>query len=122
MSAEHHSSLLDAVKGQPRQVWITAFAAVIAFMGIGLVDPILLSIAKGLDATPSQVTLLFSSYLGVQVVAMLVTGAASARFGAKRTVLAGLTLIVAATALCAAGGSIEQCGGVRAGGGRGHPV
>jgi len=72
MSAEHHSSLLDAVKGQPKQVWITAFAAVIAFMGIGLVDPILLSIAKGLDATPSQVTLLFSSYLGVQVVAMLV--------------------------------------------------
>lgn len=102
MSAEHHSSLLDAVKGQPKQVWITAFAAVIAFMGIGLVDPILLSIAKGLDATPSQVTLLFSSYLGVQVIAMLVTGAASAKFGPKRTVLVGLTLIVAATALCAA--------------------
>lgn len=33
--------LLDALKGQPRTVWITAFAAVIAFMGIGLVDPIL---------------------------------------------------------------------------------
>src|SRR3954463_4638218 len=114
MSAEHPSSLLDAVKGQPKQVWITAFAAVIAFMGIGLVDPILLSIAKGLDATPSQVTLLFSSYLGVQVVAMLVTGAASARFGAKRTVLVGLTLIVAATALCAAAGSIEQLVGLRA--------
>ncbi|GAA3534251.1 MFS transporter [Amycolatopsis ultiminotia] len=114
MSAEHHSSLLDAVKGQPKQVWITAFAAVIAFMGIGLVDPILLSIAKGLDATPSQVTLLFTSYLGVQVIAMLFTGAMSARFGAKRTVLVGLTLIVAATALCAAAGSIEQLVGLRA--------
>jgi ACDE family multidrug resistance protein len=114
MSAEHHSSLLDAVKGQPKQVWITAFAAVIAFMGIGLVDPILLSIAKGLDATPSQVTLLFSSYLGVQVIAMLVTGAASAKFGPKRTVLVGLTLIVVATALCAAAGSIEQLVGLRA--------
>ena len=90
MSAEHHSSLLDAVKGQPKQVWITAFAAVIAFMGIGLVDPILLSIAKGLDATPSQVTLLFSSYLGVQVIAMLVTGAASARFGP----LPGVTMML----------------------------
>ncbi|WP_328605429.1 MFS transporter [Amycolatopsis sp. NBC_00345] len=114
MSAEHHSSLLDAVKGQPKQVWITAFAAVIAFMGIGLVDPILLSIAKGLDATPSQVTLLFTSYLGVQVIAMLFTGSMSARFGAKRTVLVGLTLIVAATALCAAAGSIEQLVGLRA--------
>ncbi|MEV6895783.1 MFS transporter [Amycolatopsis sp. NPDC051372] len=114
MSAEHHSSLLDAIKGQPKQVWITAFAAVIAFMGIGLVDPILLSIAKGLNASPSQVTLLFTSYLGVQVIAMLFTGSMSARFGAKRTVLVGLTLIVAATALCAAAGSIEQLVGLRA--------
>ncbi|RSN37953.1 MFS transporter [Amycolatopsis sp. WAC 01416] len=114
MSAEHHSSLLDAVKGQPKQVWITAFAAVIAFMGIGLVDPILLSIAEGLKATPSEVTLLFSSYLGVQAVAMLVTGAMSARFGAKRTVIVGLTLVVVATALCAASGSIEQLIGLRA--------
>ncbi|OZM72736.1 MFS transporter [Amycolatopsis antarctica] len=112
--AGEHSSLLDAIKGQPKQVWITAFAAVIAFMGIGLVDPILLSIAEGLNATPSEVTLLFSSYLGVQVLAMLFTGAASAKFGAKRTVITGLTLIVVATALCAAAGSIEQLVGLRA--------
>ncbi|MGC7093320.1 MFS transporter [Amycolatopsis lurida] len=114
MSAGNHGSLLAAIKGQPKQVWITAFAAVIAFMGIGLVDPILLSIAEGLHASPSEVTLLFSSYLGVQVVAMLFTGAMSARFGAKRTVLTGLTLIVVATALCAAAGSIEQLVGLRA--------
>ncbi|GAA1196568.1 MFS transporter [Prauserella alba] len=112
MSEQH--SLLSAVKGQPKQVWITAFAAVIAFMGIGLVDPILLSIAEGLDATPQQTTLLFSSYLAIQVVAMLFTSAASARFGAKRTVVVGLTLIVLATALCAAAGSIEQLIGLRA--------
>ncbi|MFC4005313.1 MFS transporter [Prauserella oleivorans] len=113
MSADNHS-LLSAVKGQPKQVWITAFAAVIAFMGIGLVDPILLSIAEGLDATPQQTTLLFSSYLAIQVLAMLVTSSASAKFGAKRTVLIGLTLIVVATALCAAAGSIEQLIGLRA--------
>lgn len=111
--SEHHS-LLSAVKGQPKQVWITAFAAVIAFMGIGLVDPILLSIAEGLDATPQQTTLLFSSYLAIQVVAMLVTSSASAKFGAKRTVVVGLTLIVVATALCAVAGSIEQLIALRA--------
>ncbi|XVS64416.1 MFS transporter [Actinosynnema sp. CA-299493] len=99
---------------QSRQVWVTAFAAVIAFMGIGLVDPILLSIAEGLHATPSQVTLLFSSYLGVQVVAMLFTGVASARFGAKRTLVGGLALIVVATALCALAGGIGQLVGLRA--------
>ncbi|QFU94688.1 hypothetical protein [Amycolatopsis sp. YIM 10] len=40
MSAGNHGSLLAAIKGQPKQVWITAFAAVIAFMGIGLVEPV----------------------------------------------------------------------------------
>ncbi|WP_433266744.1 MFS transporter [Actinosynnema sp. CS-041913] len=99
---------------QPRQVWVTAFAAVIAFMGIGLVDPILLSIAEGLHATPSQVTLLFSSYLGVQVVAMLFTGAAGAKYGAKRTLVAGLALIVVATALCSLASDITQLVGLRA--------
>jgi ACDE family multidrug resistance protein len=113
MSSHEHASLIGAVKGQPRQVWITAFAAVIAFMGIGLVDPILLSIAEGLHASPSQVTLLFTSYLGVQVVAMLLTGACSARFGAKRTVITGLVLIVIATAACAMAGSIGMLIGLR---------
>src|SRR3954469_23544594 len=108
MSAEHHSSLLDAVKGQPKQVWITAFAAVIAFMGIGLVDPILLSIAKGLNATPSQVTLLFASYLVVQVLAMLFTGVLAAKYGGKRTMVAGLALIVVFAGMCALAGSIGQ--------------
>ena len=37
---------------QPKSVWATAGASVVAFMGIGLVDPILPSIARGLDATP----------------------------------------------------------------------
>jgi MFS transporter, ACDE family, multidrug resistance protein len=113
-ATEHgHPSLLNAISGQPKQVWITAFAAVIAFMGIGLVDPILLSIAKGLNATPSQVTLLFSSYLGVQVVAMLVTGACTARFGAKRTVVTGLVLIVLATVACSMANSIGMLVGLR---------
>lgn len=106
--------LLDVFKNQPKAVWITAFAAVIAFMGIGLVDPILLSIAEALDAGPEQVTLLFSSYLGVQVVAMLITGAFSARFGAKRTVVTGLALIVVATVLCALAGSITELVALRA--------
>ncbi|MFC7342632.1 MFS transporter [Saccharopolyspora griseoalba] len=114
MSTGHDVRLADVFKGQPKAVWITAFAAVIAFMGIGLVDPILLSIAEALHAGPSQVTLLFSSYLGVQVVAMLITGAFSARFGAKRTVMTGLVLIVVATVACALAGSIGQLVALRA--------
>ena len=58
-----------------------AFACVIAFMGIGLVDPILKPIADQLDATPSQVSLLFTSYMAVMGVAMLLTGVISSRWG-----------------------------------------
>ena len=50
---------------QPKPVWAVAFACVIAFMGIGLVDPILKPIADELGASPSQVSLLFTSYMVV---------------------------------------------------------
>ena len=40
---------------QPRAVWAVAFACVISFMGIGLVDPILPALSTQLHATPSQV-------------------------------------------------------------------
>jgi ACDE family multidrug resistance protein len=53
-------STLEAEKAsflkQPKAVWATALAAVFAFMGIGLVDPILPAIAKNLDASPSEVS------------------------------------------------------------------
>ena len=64
---------------QPRAVWAVAFACVIAFMGIGLVDPILKPIAEQLHASPSQVSLLFTSYMAVIGVAMPSPRAASNR-------------------------------------------
>ena len=91
-------SFTDAFR-QPKAVWAVAFACVISFMGIGLVDPILPSLSSQLDASPSQVTLLFTSYLVVTAVAMLVTGWVSSRIGAKRTLIAGLVLIVVFAAL-----------------------
>ena len=79
---------------QPKTVWTVAFACVIAFMGIGLVDPILKPIADKLGASPSQVSLLFTSYMVVMGLAMLVTGWISSRIGAKWTLLSGLAIIV----------------------------
>ncbi|NED69130.1 MFS transporter, partial [Streptomyces sp. SID10244] len=108
-SAEHHkTSLLETFRQQPRAVWVTAFAAVIAFMGIGLVDPILNTIREELNAPPSKLTLLFAVYLGVQVVAMLITGWAAYRFGPKRTLTVGLTLIVVAAGVSTFAGNIDQ--------------
>jgi MFS family permease len=84
---------------QPRAVWAVAFACVISFMGLGLVDPILTSIAKDLHATSGDVSLLFTSYLVVTAVAMLITGWVSSRIGVKWTLISGLALIVVFSAL-----------------------
>ena len=98
---------------QPRAVWAVAFASVIAFMGIGLVDPILKPIADQLSATPSQVSLLFTSYMAVMGVAMLITGAVSSRIGAKKTLLIGLVIIIGA-ALAGSSGTVMEIVGWRA--------
>lgn len=99
---------------QPRSVWAVAFACVIAFMGIGLVDPILKPIADQLHASPSQVSLLFTSYMAVIGVAMLITGWVSSRIGAKRTLLLGLLVIVAGSALAGMQDSVAGIVGFRA--------
>src|SRR5271163_4300934 len=58
---------------QPRAVWAVAFAAVVSFMGLGLVDPILPAIAKNLHASPSQVEFLFTGYFAFTGISMLVS-------------------------------------------------
>ncbi|MER5318341.1 MFS transporter [Streptosporangium roseum] len=118
MSAQSGGSILR----QPMSVWATAFAAVVAFMGIGLVDPILPSIAQGLHAGPSQVSLLFTSYFLVTAVAMLVTGWVSSRIGGKRTLLLGLALVVVFAALAGTSGSVGELIGFRAGWGLGNAL
>jgi MFS transporter, ACDE family, multidrug resistance protein len=107
---------------QPKAVWAVAFACVISFMGIGLVDPILPALAESLHASPSQVSLLFSSYLIVTAVAMLVVGCFSSRFGAKRTLVIGLAVIVVFAALAGSSGSINGIVGFRAGWGLGNAL
>lgn len=107
---------------QPRTVWAVAFACVIAFMGIGLVDPILPAIASDLDATPTETELLFTSYLLVTGIAMLFTSWVSSRIGARKTLLAGLALIVLFALLAALSGSVEAVIGFRAGWGLGNAL
>jgi MFS transporter, ACDE family, multidrug resistance protein len=109
---------------QPKGVYAVAFAfaCVVSFMGIGLVDPILPALSERLHASPSSVELLFTSYLVVTAVAMLVTGWVSSRIGGKRTVIAGLVLIVAFSAAAGAAGSIGGIIGFRDGWGLGNAL
>src|SRR5882757_7792270 len=99
---------------QPKAVWAVAFASVVAFMGIGLVDPILKPIADNLNASPSQVSLLFTSYMAVMGVAMLITGVVASRIGPKRTLLLGLLVIIAGAGLAGMSDTVAEIVGWRA--------
>lgn len=116
------SGATTSVWRQPAQVWAVAFACVVAFMGIGLVDPILPAIAESLEATPVETELLFTSYLLVTGLAMLVTSWISSRIGAKATLLAGLALIVVFSLFSALSGSVDAIIGFRAGWGLGNAL
>ncbi|MEM3799769.1 MAG: MFS transporter [Thermoprotei archaeon] len=84
----------DAPRGVPRPVLATAFATFVAFMGIGVVDPLLPLIGKQMGATPFQVEWLFTSYISVMALTMLVSGFLATRLGSKRTLSLGLGLVV----------------------------
>jgi len=117
-----HGSAKVSVWRQPAQVWAVAFACVVAFMGIGLVDPILPAIAESLKASPVQTELLFTSYLLVTGLAMLVTSWISSRIGAKATLMIGLGLIVVFALACSLSGSVDAIIGFRAGWGLGNAL
>jgi ACDE family multidrug resistance protein len=63
-------------------------------MGIGVVDPILPLIGRAMGATPAQVEWLFTSYIAVMAIAMLVSGVIATHLGGRRTLLAGLLVVV----------------------------
>nr|WP_255247692.1 MFS transporter [Kineosphaera limosa] len=107
---------------QSKPVWAVAFACVIAFMGIGLVDPILPAISAQLDASPSQAMLLFTSYLIITGLAMFVTSWVAGRLGAKRTLITGLACIIVFAGLAGASSSVDQIIGFRAGWGLGNAL
>ncbi|WP_085529635.1 MFS transporter [Kocuria massiliensis] len=107
---------------QPIAVWAIAFACMVSFMGIGLVDPILPAISRELDATAGQTMLLFTSYLFITGIAMFFTGWVSSRIGIKTTLLIGLVLIVAFAAFAGSSGTVGEIIGFRAGWGLGNAL
>lgn len=107
---------------QPIAVWAIAFACMVSFMGIGLVDPILPAISRELNSTPSQTMLLFTSYLLVTSAAMFFSGFISSRLGVKRTLIAGLVLIALFATLAGTAGSVDMIIGFRAGWGLGNAL
>lgn len=122
MSRTHAAAGFGQILRQPKAVWAVAFSCVIAFMGIGLVDPILPAISHELGATPSEAMLLFTSYLLITGLAMFFTSFVSSRLGAKKTLLIGLALIVIFAAAAGASDGVGMIIGFRAGWGLGNAL
>ncbi|MBP2001229.1 putative MFS family arabinose efflux permease [Paenibacillus shirakamiensis] len=128
MKQQQHTELAGGLQpstsmfSQPKAVWAVAFACVISFMGLGLVDPILPAISEQLHASKSQVSLLFTSYNLVTGVAMLITGIVSSRFGVKWTLMLGMLITIIFASLGGLSDTIGQIVGFRAGWGLGNAL
>jgi ACDE family multidrug resistance protein len=62
-------------------------------------------VARGLRASPSDLELLFTTHFAFTGISMLVSSVVVSRIGAKRTLLAGLSLIIVFSALAGASNS-----------------
>jgi len=122
MASTSKPEVQPSLLSQPKSVWAVFFASIIAFMGLGLVDPILPAIADQLHATHSQVTLLFTSYNAVMAVAMLITGMISSRLGIKWTLLSGIVIIAVFSALGGLSNGIWSLVSLRGGWGLGNAL
>ena len=124
MPLSSNNSKTNTIKGEgrPKAVWAVFFASIIAFMGLGLVDPILPAIASQLKASPSEVTLLFTSYNAIMAIAMLVTGAISSRLGIKNTLLIGMVIIAVFSTLGGLSNNVWTIIGLRGGWGLGNAL
>lgn len=100
---------------QPASVWAITFATAVSFVGIGLVSPILPTIADELSASAFESMLLFTSYLFVTAGTMFFAGFISTRIGVKMTLVTGLVIIIIFASLAGLSDTVGQIIGLRAG-------
>ncbi|RXJ68599.1 MFS transporter [Halarcobacter ebronensis] len=94
---------------------ITVLSIFLAFMGMGVVDPILPDIALKLGANHWQVEMLFSAYIFMMAFMMLPAGVLAVKFGDKRVMATGLGLVALFATLCSFATSIVDLSLYRAG-------
>jgi MFS transporter, ACDE family, multidrug resistance protein len=107
---------------QTRARWITVFATFLAFMGIGIVDPILPVIAESIGATHWQVEMLFTAYIFTMAIMMIPSGMMVSRIGDKRMMAIGLGIVTVVSLLCGLSNTIPQLSIFRAGWGLGNSM
>lgn len=102
--------------------YITVFATFLAFMGIGVVDPLLPTIAKSIGASSWQIEMLFTAYIFTMAIMMIPVGLLATKLGNKRLMAIGLGVVTIFSLLCALSGSIAELSIFRAGWGLGNAM
>ncbi len=114
--------MLSSDRARRRGKMITAFAAFLAFMGIGVVDPLLPVIAEQIGASHWQVEMLFTAYIFTMAVMMLPAGLLAGRLGDKRLMAIGLGIVTIFSLLCGFSRTIAELSWFRAGWGLGNSM
>jgi ACDE family multidrug resistance protein len=113
---------METTKSHARARYITVFATFLAFMGIGVVDPILPVIAEKIGTSHWQVEMLFTAYIFTMAFMMIPAGLFASRFGDKRTMVIGLGIVTFFSFLCGVSNTIPQLSVFRAGWGFGNSM
>lgn len=115
-------TLLPSLRRFRPGVLAAAFATYVVFLGIGVVDPVLPTIAESMGATHTMVELLFTSYILVMSLAMLASGAVATRIGDKRTMALGVAFVAVFAGLCGFAPNVEVLALLRGGWGLGNAL
>ncbi|MEJ8554236.1 MFS transporter [Tepidibacter sp. Z1-5] len=105
-----------------RSKYITVFATFLAFMGIGVVDPILPTIAKHIGASHWEIEMLFTAYIFTMAIMMIPSGILATKLGDKRMMCIGLGIVTVFSLLCAVSNGIVQLSIFRSGWGLGNSM
>ncbi|ROS78651.1 MFS transporter [Cellulomonas sp. PhB143] len=89
-------------------IYATALTAFFAIAGIAIVDPILPIIGAEIGASTWQIELLFTAYIAVMALGMIPAVVATGKFGYKKILVAGVSLVAVAAVLASLSGNILE--------------
>ncbi len=94
-------------------IYATTVTAFFAIAGIAIVDPILPAIGKDFGASIWQIELLFTAYIAVMAIGMIPAVMLTGKFGYKKILAAGVSIVAVAAGLAAASVNIGQLAALR---------
>ncbi len=106
---------MASTRNEPNRtaIYATALTAFFAIAGIAVVDPILPVIGEEIRASTWQIELLFTAYIAVMALGMIPAVMATGRFGYKKILATGVSLVAVAAVLAALSTSIGQLAALR---------